>query len=114
MRDGIYQLIYAGIAGSALGVFVMRNGKFSGIGQMGAQYHGTYVLDPRRNLYHFDGHAIFPPNVPTVTGYVAGEDRIPVPFKGELSNPDPSTRFSLAFAGRPVDVAINYVCPIPG
>ena len=114
MRDGIYQVVYAGVSSAALGVFVVRNGAFSGVGQMGAEYHGSVRLEPPRNLYIFEGQATFPPNTPTVTGYVTSDGRMTLPIKGELSNPEPSTCFSLTFAGRSVAVAINYVCPIPG
>ncbi len=114
MRDGLYRLLYAGAAGAALGVFALRNGAFSGIGEKGAQYHGTYVLDVARKLYTFHGAATFLPNTPTVTGYAAGPDGSVVPFSGECSAPEPRSRFSLAFASRAVDVSIEYVCPIPG
>ena len=114
MRDGIYQLTYAGVSFSALGVFVIRNGKFSGVGQAGALYHGTCMLDPARNLYQMAGTATLKANTSTVTGFLTGDQDATFPIKAELSSPDPSTRFSIDFAGRSVDVAATYVCPIPG
>ena len=114
MRDGIYRLVYAGVASSALGVFVVRNGRFHGVGQAGAEYQGDFRFEPARNLYLFEGHGQFPPETEMVTGGTADRDGVTIPIKGEMSSPDPSTRFSLDFAGRAVDVAITYVAPIPG
>ena len=114
MREGIYQLVYAGATSSAVGVFVLRNGAFSGVGEKGAHYTGNYKFQPARNLYKFEGQVQFPPNTATVTGFVAGDQGSTVKLEGELSTPDPATRFSLDFAGRAVDVSIKYVSPIPG
>ncbi len=114
MRDGIYQLQYAGVSYSALGVFVFRNGQFTGIGPTGAKYDGTCTFEPQRNLYLMQGQAVFKPNTPTVTGFVTSDSEAVFPISGELSSPDPATRFSIVFGGRPVDVAVSYVCPLPG
>ncbi len=114
MRDGIYQITYAGVAYSALGVFVMRNGAFAGMGPTGARYHGTIGFVPQRNLYAMNGTATFKPNTPTVTGFVTGDTDSTFPITAELSSPDPATRCSIDFAGRAVDVAVEYVGPIPG
>lgn len=114
MREGIYQLTYAGVSYAALGVFVFRNGAFSGIGQAGAQYHGTCLFEPTRNLYVMAGRATFKANTSTVTGFVTGDQDATFAIKAELSSPDPSTRFSIDFAGRAVDVAASYVCALPG
>ena len=114
MRDGIYRLVYAGISANAFGLFVIRNGEFRGVGQSGAEYEGTIRFEPSRNLFVFDGSACFKPGTQMVIGGTAGDDGLTLPFKGEMSNPDPSTRFSLAFANRAVDVAMDYVSPLPG
>ena len=53
MKDGIYRLVYAGINSSALGIFVVRNGEFRGVGEAGAEYCGRVKLEPARNLYIF-------------------------------------------------------------
>ena len=112
--EGIYRLVYAGVGYASGGVFVFRNGAFNGVGQLGALYHGTYRFDATRNLYQFEGLAQHPPNLPTTTGYISGDQGATFKIKGELSAPNPSTRFSLDLGGRPVDVAMHFVCPIPG
>ena len=114
MREGIYQLHYAGASYTALGVFVFRNGAFSGVGQGGAQYHGTCIFQPARNLYFMEGQATFKPDTLTVTGFLSPSIETSFPIKGELSSPDPSTRFSIDFGSRSVDVAAAFVCPLPG
>jgi hypothetical protein len=114
MREGLYRLTYAGVASSAVGMFAVRNEAFSGVGEMGAYYQGTCVRDPVRNLYAFNGNVTFRPDTPTVTGYVASPAGSTVPLSGELSEPSPATRFSLDFAGRTVDVLVEYVGPLPG
>lgn len=114
MRDGIYQVNYVGASYGALGVFVIRNGAFNGVGPTGAFYQGTCILDRQRSLFTMQGTVTFKPNTLTVTGYISPDVESTFPIKGELSSPDPSTRFSIDFGGRAVDVAASYVCPIPG
>jgi hypothetical protein len=114
MRDGLYRLTYAGAASSAVGMFALRNKAFSGVGEKGAFYQGTCVRDPARNLYSFKGSVTFRPDTPTVTGYVASPEGSTIALSGELSEPAPRTRFSLDFAGRTVDVLIEYIGPLPG
>jgi hypothetical protein len=114
MREGLYRLCYAGATSSAVGIFALRNTEFAGVGEMGAIYRGTCVRDPTRNLYKFNGTVTFRPDTPTVTGFQSSPQGSIVPLSGELSEPAPSARFSLDFAGRAVDVLIEYVCPLPG
>lgn len=114
MRDGIYQVNYVGASHGALGVFVIRNGIFNGVGPAGAFFEGTCLLDPKRGLYALLGTVTFKPNTLMVTGYISPESESTFPINGELSSPDPATRFSIEFVGRAIDVAASYVCPIPG
>jgi hypothetical protein len=114
MREGLYRLCYAGVASAAVGMFAFRNGAFTGVGEQGALYRGTCQRDPARNIYKFSGAVTFRPDTPTVTGFVASPTGSTIPLSGELSEPAPSTRFSLDFAGRAVDVQIEYIGPLPG
>ncbi len=114
MREGLYRLCYAGAASSAVGVFAFRNNEFSGVGETGAIYHGACVRDPARNLYRFTGSVTFRADTPTVTGFQASPQGSTVPLSGEFSEPAPSTRFSIDFAGRAVDVSMEYICQLPG
>jgi hypothetical protein len=114
MREGLYRLNYAGVTASAVGMFAFRNGAFTGVGELGAYYQGTCLHDPTRNLYKFDGAVTLRPDTPTVTGFLASPTGTTIPLSGELSEPAPTTRFSLDFAGRAVDVLIEYIGPLPG
>ena len=114
MREGLYRLQYAGATSSAVGLFAIRQEAFTGVGEMGALYQGTCKRDPGRNLNIFQGSVTFRPDTPTVTGFVASPSGSTVLLAGELSDPEPSTRFSIDFAGRAVDVLIEYVGPLPG
>ena len=114
MLDGIYQVVYAGTAMEARGVFVLRQGAFTGVGQTGALYKGKYGPDPARGLFQFEGNVDFPPDTILVTGSRAGPNGLSMPFKGESAAPKPDARFSISFGGRAVDLMMSYVGPIPG
>lgn len=45
MNDGIYALYYTGIAGSGLGIAVLRGGMLAGADMAGGTYDGTLAAD---------------------------------------------------------------------
>lgn len=114
IRSGIYAARYAGLAYEARGTFVLRNGSFFGIGQVGAVYEGVYRLDHKTGLVSFEGCVRFPPNTQLVNGPNVGPDGLTVPFHASAPPALPSTDFVLQIEKTPVSVHFEYVSPIPG
>lgn len=114
MKSGIYSGFYAGPAYTARGVFVIRNGSFFGVGQVGARYEGSYWVDKKISEVTLDGCVRFPPNIQLVTGPHTGEDGLTVPFKGKSVTVEPELKFVVYFAGHEIDLTLSYQSPVPG
>lgn len=113
VKEGIYRVIFGGVAYETQSIFVLREGRVAGVSFQGTEHEGTYEFDPHRNLVSFDMMATFPGEITLVTGYKIPKSGATVRVTGEAPLADPTSRFSLVVADKAVDVAMTYIRPLP-
>jgi transcriptional regulator with XRE-family HTH domain len=117
MDEGIYGLEYRAEfmgetdTGSALAA--LRNGKILGSDTWGGVFMGSYDFDPvtEKNTVHLRLNV--PPEGRLITGFAAGPDGASIDIVGSFERAAPVTKAVADVAGRPVEVTMKYLGPLP-
>lgn len=105
--DGFYRFVYAGRAGSGLGLLALHHGKITGVDGGGSEYDGHYGLDADTGGLAIHVEILVPPNVPLVIGAEARSEpwkldidaKLPANFAGAIpvTVPTPFGPISVSF-----------------
>lgn len=68
MRDGMYQVEYASVAGAGSGVMILDAGRAYGADPFGGKYDGDYIYDENSRKAELHLKLTFAPNAPAVFG----------------------------------------------
>jgi hypothetical protein len=96
--DGFYRFVYAGRAGSGLGLLALHGGKITGVDGGGGEYDGHYRQDADTGGLAIHVEILVPANVPLVIGAAARAEpwtlhidaTLPANFAGALPVPVPT------------------------
>lgn len=111
--DGIYEIIFATWQSFGAATVRMEDGRFSGATDRGTLLAGTVGRDDATGRELFEMTVTIPPGVETVTGILAGYAGRTLTVSGHLPPQAPERRFSISLAGKAIDVALRFKCPIP-
>jgi hypothetical protein len=117
LDEGLYSLVYGlpatdqKAAGEALAVF--RSGRVMGSDLWGGKFEGTYRFDMARRTNHFHIRLRVPPEGELVTGLSAGREGTTVEITAEFEPAGPINSAVVEIAGRPVDLTLAYLGPLP-
>lgn len=115
--QGIYSLHYRGRdmaehdGGNALAV--LRNGKIFGSDRWGGVFAGSYEFDAADESTRVHVRIDVPPNGELVTGFAAGPKGASIDIAGKFDRPAPQSISVVEVAGRPVEVQLTYLGPLP-
>ncbi len=113
VQNGFYRVLFSGTAYSAVNIFMLKDGAAVGFNFDGDECSGTYDFDPVRKLVRFTVTARVRPNITLVTGQIIGAAPVSVKLEGDAPVPNPTSRFSFDLGGRTVDVAMEFLRPLP-
>ena len=68
MRDGMYGVEYASVAGAGIGVVILDSGRVFGADPFGGKYDGDYIYNERTGKAELRLKLTFAPNAPAVFG----------------------------------------------
>ena len=117
LDEGLYGLVYRGEdgglpdGGNALAV--LRNGKIFGSDRDGGVFTGSYEFDPVNELNKVHVRMQIPPDGRLVTGYAAGPEGATLDIAGAFERAAPVASISVEAAGRPIEVQLTYLGPLP-
>lgn len=115
--QGVYGLHYRGRdmveheGGNALAV--LRNGKIFGSDRWGGVFAGSYEFDNASETTRVHVRVDVPPYGELVTGYAAGPKGASIDIAGTFDRPAPQSISVVEVAGRPVEVQLTYLGPLP-
>jgi hypothetical protein len=112
IKNGFYEVEFATPQGRGTAKIRHEDGVLQGETDRGTRLDGLCGEDTTRNAVSFEIAAIVPPKRVTVTGLTTGDEPRRIVFRGELPNCAPSSRFSVDFAGRAVDLVARYLGPL--
>jgi len=117
LSEGIYGLTYRGeeVDGSEgdQALAVLRNGKILGSDRFGGVFMGSYEFDMKREINRVHVRMQVPPEGELVTGFSAGPDGAILDIVGSFERAEPSARTIVEVAGRPVEITLSYLGPLP-
>jgi transcriptional regulator with XRE-family HTH domain len=114
LDEGIYHVVYKGETNDeGAATLVLRNGKISGTDIAGGSFDGTYVFDPATGLNTVMLAMRVPPGVELVTGLSSGPFGATVPILANLKRAAPRSTATVNVAGRPVEVQLTFLRPLP-
>ncbi len=109
IREGYYAAAFQTLLGRGTARLKLADGMISGETLRGVLLTGEYVYDFRRRQVFFEIEADLPADFLTITGLLTPNAGRRVRFDG-VSTPGPHpSRFSVGFAGRAIDVAVQFV-----
>lgn len=115
--EGIYGFTYKGehlgVLDGDSALVVLRNGKILGSGRSGGVFCGSYEFDGVRQVNWVRVRMQVPPEGELVTGYAAGPDGAVLDIAGSFERAEPSSRAVIEVAGRPVEITLSYLGPLP-
>lgn len=117
INEGVYALSYHGLdrglrtEGEAIAI--LRNGNIMGSDRAGAIFRGTYIFDRFRATNKVHIQLSIPPAGMLVNGHAAGADGAAIDVVGEFRRKPCDTAIVLKVAGRPVEIQLNYLGPVP-
>ncbi len=117
LDEGIYGLAYTGEhlgeadGGDALAV--LRNGKILGSDRWGGVFSGSYEYDAAAGTNKVHVRLDVPPEGVLVTGFSAGRDGATIDIVGCFERAAPEASITIDIAGRPVDIKLTYLGPVP-
>jgi transcriptional regulator with XRE-family HTH domain len=116
--EGIYSLEYRVAAadpsetlGTALAV--LRNGKILGSDRWGGVFSGRYEFDTLEAVNKVHVRMQVPPDGELVTGFAAGPAGAILDIVGAFDRAAPVAETTVEVGGRPVDVRLRYLGPLP-
>lgn len=117
LDEGIYGFTYKGehlgILDGDSALAVLRNGKILGSDRAGAVFAGSYEYDGVNELNKVHVRMQVPPEGELVTGYAAGPDGAVVDIAGNFQRAEPFSKAVIEVAGRPVEITLSYLGPLP-
>lgn len=117
LDDGIYSLDYRGDAdgetttGDALAV--LKSGRIRGADRLGGTFSGSYVFDEDKQSNTLHVRLQIPAGGVLVNGIEAGPDGTTLDIVGHFDRAAPLSRSAVDIAGRPVDITLTYLGPLP-
>lgn len=117
LDEGIYGLKYmvrhAGEPESGDGLAVLRSGKILGSDRWGGVFAGSYEYDPvtKANLVHV--RLEMPPEATLVTGFSSGPEGATIDVVASLDRAAPVSSAVVEVAGRPLEIELTYLGPLP-
>lgn len=117
INEGVYALSYRGanrgLRTEGEAIAILRNGTIVGSDRAGAIFRGTYVFDRFRNANRVHIRLSVPPAGMLVNGHTAGADGAAIDVVGEFRRKPSDAAIVLEVAGRPVQIHLNYLGPLP-
>ncbi len=120
VNDGLYSLRYRphgqpiepGADGD--GIALLKAGRIVGSDTGGGKFEGSYRFDSVRQTFHFRVWLRVPPEGQLMTGLDPGQAGSLVEVVAELDRPDPFSSTVVHVEGRPLNVTMAYLGPLPG
>jgi hypothetical protein len=112
IKNGYYEVQFATLQGRGTAKIRVEDGVLQGETDRGTRLDGLCGADAARNVIRFEIAAIVPAKRVTITGLNTGDEPRRIVFRGELPNCTPTSRFSIDFAGRAVDLVARYLEPL--
>ena len=117
LDEGIYGFTYKaehmGILDGDSALAVLRNGKILGSDRAGGVFSGSYEYDGVREVNRVHVRIHVPPEGELVTGYAAGPDGAVLDIAGSFERAEPYSKAVIEVAGRPVEITLSYLGPLP-
>jgi transcriptional regulator with XRE-family HTH domain len=117
LDEGIYGFTYKGehmgVRDGDSALAVLRNGKILGSDRAGGVFAGSYEYDVVRQLNKVHVRMQVPPEGELVTGYAAGPDGAVLDIAGSFERAEPYSTTVVEVAGRPVEITLSYLGPLP-
>ncbi|MEO1207474.1 MAG: hypothetical protein AAFV45_14200 [Pseudomonadota bacterium] len=117
LDDGVYSLDYRGEnagqaeAGDALAV--LRNGRILGSDRWGGTFTGSYDFDAGAQSNTLHVRLAVPPGGMLVNGFSAGPDGATIEIVGQFDRAAPVSKTSVKIGGKPIDLQLTYIGPLP-
>ncbi len=117
LDEGIYRIAYHGKANGEPdndhALAVLRNGKIMGSDRHGGVFTGTYEFDAAREINVVHLRVEVPPFGTLVNGFSAEAHGAAFNITCKFERPAPIAKTSIHIVGRPIDVALSYLGPLP-
>lgn len=117
LDEGIYGFTYKGehmgVLDGDSALAVLRNGKILGSDRAGGVFAGSYEYDSVNELNKVHVRMQVPPEGELVTGYAAGPDGAILDIAGNFQRAEPFSKAVIEVAGRPVEITLSYLGPLP-
>jgi transcriptional regulator with XRE-family HTH domain len=120
VHDGLYSVRYRPIASSMMpyengdGIAMLKAGHIVGSDAGGGKFEGTYRFDSSRQTFHFRVWLRIPPEGQLMTVLDAGQAGSLVEVVADLERPDPFASTVAHINGRPLNLTLAYLGPLPG
>lgn len=117
LDEGIYNLCYRGedrgLREGGEAFAVLRGGKITGTDRGGTVFSGSYEFDAVRETNRVHVRLTVPPQGLLVTGFAAGPEGAAIDIVGTCERASPVSTLVVDLAGRPIEVRLTYLAPLP-
>ena len=118
LDDGIYALRYRGEhegeADDGNALAILRNGRILGSDRWGGVFAGHYEPERTQTTGNVRVRLEVPPEGMLVNGIAAGSDGAIFDIIGTVSRPAATLSTIVEVAGRPIEIELKYLAPLPG
>lgn len=117
LDEGLYSLDYRGLrrrkhdGDSALAA--LRNGKILGSDRFGGVFAGNYEFDQVSQRNHVHVRMQVPPDGELVNGFAAGPSGALLEIVASFERAAPSAKARIEVEGRPIEIRLTYLGPLP-
>jgi transcriptional regulator with XRE-family HTH domain len=116
-NEGIYGVSYKGehmgLLDGDSGLAVLRNGKILGSDRFGGVFMGRYEYDAVHQHNRVHVRMQIPPEGELVAGFSAGPAGAIIDIVGAFERAAPVSATVVEVAGRPVEIQLTYLAPLP-
>jgi transcriptional regulator with XRE-family HTH domain len=117
LDEGIYEFVYRGehdgeVDGDSA-LAVLRNGRILGSDRSGGLFSGSYEHDAARDTNHIHVRLQVPADGILVTGFAAGLRGASLDITATIARAAPVSSTVVEVAGRPVQIELKYLGPLP-
>ncbi len=117
LEEGIYALRYSGEHNGEIdgdtALAVLRNGRILGSDRWGGLFAGRYEADPFAARGRVRVRLEVPPEGILVNGIAAGPEGAIFDIVGTVEGPGAKLATRIEIAGRPIDIELSYLAPLP-
>lgn len=117
LDEGIYTLDYRGEHMGQLdgdsALAVLRNGKILGSDRFGGVFAGSYEFDATNGRNKVHVRMQVPPGGELVNGFAAGPSGALIDIVAAFERAAPASKALVEVAGRPVEIQLTYLGPLP-